>query len=324
MTAAPSPQNTTIACIGLGIMGHPMTMNLLNAGYRVLIHTRTKNRAVDLIERGAVWCDSPQAVIAAGSAGSVEPPLRAIFLNVPDTPDVEAVVHGEHGENGLLRGVAALSADAARPVIVDHSTISPTATVELGQQCAEHGIAWVDAPVSGGDVGAINGTLSIMVGGEEAAVAAVRPMLEVVGGSIVHLGPTGSGQLCKACNQIAVSCSLLGVCEAITLAQRAGLDPQKMIDVVAGGAGGSWQLANLGPRIVADDFAPGFKIDLMLKDLRLVLETAAAHGLTTAGTTAATQHFQSVQARAASATPSTEPVPGGQLGTQALALALRS
>jgi 3-hydroxyisobutyrate dehydrogenase len=249
------------AFIGLGIMGGPMAGHLLDAGVTLSVHTRTRSKAEPLLARGARWADSPRE--AAGQAD-------VVFLCLPDTPDVEAVVIGPGG-----------LAEAARPglIVVDHSTISPAATRRMAEALGGHGVAFLDAPVSGGDVGARNATLSIMVGGDGQAFATVMPLLTRVGKTITHCGPSGTGQLTKLVNQILVTVTNLAVCESLVFAKRNGLDLAKTIAAVGGGAAGSWQLANLGPRMVKGDFAPGFTIDLQQKDLRLVLEAAKAANL---------------------------------------------
>lgn len=282
--------------IGLGIMGAPMAANLIDAGYPMAVWNRTPRKCEALREQGAEVAGSPADVAVRGAS--------IIFINVTDTPDVERVLFGEDGISS-----------SAKPgtIIVDHSTISPDATRDFAVKLAEQGIALVDAPVSGGDSGAIAGTLSIMVGGDDAPVAKVMPMLNVVGKSVVHLGGPGLGQACKACNQIAVVNALLGVCEALALAKKTGLDMGKMIEVVSGGAGGSWQLANLGPKIASGDHDPGFMIDLVRKDLAIVLDTAERAGLPLAGTALTADYFQHVAEAG-----------GGKLGTQAMAKVLES
>ena len=243
------------AFIGLGIMGGPMAGHLLAAGYELHVHTRTKSKAEPLLAKGATWHDTPAEAAAAGSP--------FVFLCLPDTPDVERVVTGP---DGVLAG------KGRGGVIIDHSTISPAATRALAGRAAERGIKFLDAPVSGGDVGARNATLSIMVGGDEQAFQAALPLLQKMGKTITHCGPSGTGQLTKLVNQILVTGNLLAACEALTFAKRKGLDPEKTIAALSGGAAGSWQFANLGPRMVKGDFAPGFMIDLVVKDLRLVAE----------------------------------------------------
>ncbi|HEX8916813.1 MAG TPA: NAD(P)-dependent oxidoreductase [Humisphaera sp.] len=262
-----------LAFIGLGIMGLPMAGHLLGAGHAVAVHTRTKAKAQPLLDKGATWADSPAA--AARSAD-------VVFTCVPDTPDVEHVLLGPGGV-----------AESARPglVVVDHSTISPAATRTMAEALAAKGVTLLDAPVSGGDLGARNATLSIMVGGDAATFDRVRPLLAVMGKTITHCGAVGTGQLTKLVNQVLVTVTNLAVSEALTFATRAGLDPQKTIQAVAGGAAGSWQLQNLGPRMVAGDYAPGFMIKLQVKDLRLVAEAAAELGLNLPGLSHVTNLF---------------------------------
>lgn len=292
-----STDKPTLGYIGIGIMGEPMARNLMDAGYPMAVYNRTASKADALVAAGATRVDSPAEVARrVGSAG-------VVFLNVTDTPDVEHVLFTEG--TGVLHGAA------EGLVVVDHSTIAPLATQDFAKRLAERGVALIDAPVSGGDVGAQQGTLSIMCGGDEAAFDRVRAMLDVVGKSVVRLGGSGMGQACKACNQIAVVNALVGVCEAAALAKQVGLDVEKMIEVVGGGAGGSWQISNLGPKIAAGNHAPGFMVDLVLKDLGIVRQTAKRVGLPVAGTATAEGYFLSVAEAG-----------GGRLGTQAMARAL--
>ncbi len=237
-------------------MGLPMAGHLLAAGHPLTVHSRTKSKAADLLARGVKWADSPAA---AASAADV------VFICVPDTPDVQRVVIGENGIHA-----------AAHPglIVVDHSTISPSATRTMAAALAQKHAAFLDAPVSGGDVGARNATLSIMVGGDAGAFQKVQPLLGHMGKTILHCGPSGAGQLTKLVNQILVSITNLGVCEALSFAKRNGLDLEKTIAAVSAGAAKSWQLENLGPKMVRGDFAPGFMINLMQKDLRLVMQAA--------------------------------------------------
>lgn len=251
-----------VAFIGLGIMGGPMAGHLLAAGHAVTIHTRTKARAEPLLDRGATWVATPADAARAADV---------VFTCLPDTPDVEHVLLGP---GGVI--------EAARPglLVVDHSTISPAATRRMAGTLQARGVLLLDAPVSGGDLGARNATLSIMVGGDASAFDCVRPILQSMGKTITHCGPVGTGQLTKLVNQILVTVTSLAVAEALTFAAAAGLDAAKTILAVAGGAAGSWQLQNLGPKMVAGDFAPGFMIKLQAKDLRLVTESAEELGLT--------------------------------------------
>jgi 3-hydroxyisobutyrate dehydrogenase len=266
--------STRVAFIGLGIMGRPMAGHLLAAGYPLVVHSRSKNKADDLLTRGATWVDSPAAAAATADV---------VFICVTDTPDVEAVLLGD---NGAIR--------SARPglIVVDHSTISPAATRGFAEKLSAQGTVLLDAPVSGGDLGAKNATLSIMVGGAEDGFQRVLPLLQKMGKTITHCGASGAGQMTKLVNQILVSVTNLAVCEALTLATAGGLDAAKTITAVAGGAAGSWQLNNLGPKMIAGDFAPGFMIDLQHKDLRLVLEAAADAGLKLETTQRVTKLFE--------------------------------
>src|SRR4051812_9046249 len=225
-----------IAFIGLGIMGQPMAGHLLNAGRPLLVNSRTKGRSTELTNRGATWVDSPADAAAKADV---------VFICVPDTPDVEQVILGERGIiDAVKRGT----------IVVDHSTISPSATREFAKQLSEKGATLIDAPVSGGDVGAKNATLAIMVGGDESAFTAVHPLLQQMGKTITYCGPSGAGQLTKLVNQILVSITVMGVSEALIFAKKNGLDLDKTIAAVGGGAAASWQLANLGPKMVKNDF----------------------------------------------------------------------
>jgi 3-hydroxyisobutyrate dehydrogenase len=246
-----------LAFVGMGIMGLPMAGHLLAAGHAVTVYTRTKSKAQSILEKGAKWADS-----AAEAAREAD----VLFLCVTDTPDVRDVLLGE---GGVI--------EAAREglVVVDHSTISPTATREMSAEVGKTGVVMLDAPVSGGDVGARNATLSIMVGGPAETFASVEPLFRLMGKTITHCGESGAGQLTKLVNQILVTVTNLAVSEALVFAKNNGLDAQKTLAAVAGGAAGSWQLQNLGPRMLKGDFAPGFTIDLQQKDLRLVIEAAA-------------------------------------------------
>ena len=282
---------THVGYLGMGIMGSAMAANLLKAGLKVTVYNRTQSKCGPLEKAGATVASSPRDVVLAGA--------QVVFTNVTDSPDVEALLFGENGVTS--------AGDPGGLIIVDHSTISPIRTQEFARRLKESGAALLDAPVSGGDVGARNATLSISVGGNEAAFNRVLPVLQKVGRTITHVGPSGMGQVCKACNQIAVSVTLAGVCEAIAMAEKMGLDVKKMIQAVSGGAGGSWQMANLAPRIEAGDFAPGFMIDLMLKDLGIVDQAARDKGLELSATAAATAYFQKAQS-----------IGAGKLGTQAV------
>ncbi len=245
-----------VGFIGLGIMGAPMALRLLEGGSRLTVHSRSKSKASKLLGRGAQWAATP---------GKVAEQSDVVFICVTDTPDVDAVIRGAEG---------VLASARRGMVIVDHSTISPSAERQLADELAGRGAFLLDAPVSGGDVGAKNGTLSIMVGGDRGAFDRTEPLLKKMGTTITYCGQSGCGQLTKLVNQILVSVTNLAVCEALTFAKKYGLDLDKTIAALSAGAAGSWQLANLGPRMVAGDFRPGFTINLQQKDLRLVLSAA--------------------------------------------------
>ena len=279
-----------IGFIGLGIMGEPLARHLLHAGHQLHVHTRTAAKASALLEQGARWCADP---------AEVGRNCTLLITMVTDTPDVEAVLFGPQGAAETLPHGAC---------VIDLSTISPEATRTFAQNLAERGITLLDAPVTGGDVGAQNATLTIMVGGEREAFERVRPVLELLGKRIVHVGPSGSGQTLKACNQILCAVNMIGVCEALTLASRSGLDLDQAIETLSSGAGGSWALANLGPKIAATDHAPAFMIKLIQKDLRIVQAVARTLHIALPGTNLAQQLFHTVE---------DEP-DGGSLGTQAM------
>lgn len=268
-----------IGFIGLGIMGQGMVRNLLAAGHAVTVWNRTASKAQALAPAGATIARSPAEVASIH---------EIVMICVSDTPDVEEVVFGADGlASGLLP-------DA---LVVDHSTISPVATSDMAGRIAAAGGHWLDAPISGGSEGAAKGTLSIMVGGDEAQLARAMPYLKAVGSTITHVGPTGSGQLVKAVNQILVVVTQLGVSEALLLAQAGGLDLSRTIAAVEAGAAGSWMLSNRGPQMVERDWSPGFTIDLQQKDLRIVLDTADELGVPTIGTSIVFQLYRALQAR---------------------------
>ena len=244
----------TIGFIGVGVMGRPMVKNLLKAGYEVAVYSRTKAKLADfLAETGVQWCDTP-AACAAGR--------DAVITMVGYPQDVEQVYFGE---NGIL--------SAAKPgaYLIDMTTTDPALSVRIAEQGGARGLHVLDAPVSGGDTGAKNGTLSIMVGGEEADCKACLPLLEAMGKQIVYEGPAGAGQHTKMANQIAIAGTIAGVCEALAYAERAGLDPDKLLASISKGAAGSWQMENLMPKMVRADYAPGFFLKHFIKDMKIAL-----------------------------------------------------
>lgn len=267
-----------IAWIGTGIMGEPMALNLLRAGFAVTVHTRTRARADRLLTEGARWCDSPATASAEADI---------VISMVSDSPDVIAVYLGNNGVCAGLRKNA---------LCIDMSTISPTAARQVSEEISRRGGRFLDAPVSGGKTGAEAGSLVIMVGGAEQDVQRAKPVFDALSKKVVHGGPVGSGQLMKLANQILCGLNLLGVCEAMVFAQKVGLDPDTMLEAVSGGAAGSWALSNLGPRMLHRDFAPMFMVDLQQKDLRIVQEEAARCMLPLPGTALVAQLLSANQA----------------------------
>jgi 2-hydroxy-3-oxopropionate reductase len=251
-----------VGFVGLGIMGRPQALNLMKAGHAMAVWARRGESMQPLADAGATACASPSEAAALADV---------VFVMVSDTPDVEQVTFGP---KGIIEG--------ARPgtVVVDMSTISPVATRDMAKRLAEKGIEMLDAPVSGGEVGAINGTLSIMVGGKPEVFARIKPLFECMGKNIVHIGANGAGQVAKACNQIVAAVTLQAVSEGLTLARRNGVDPVKVRDALMGGFAYSKVLEVHGRRILERDFKPGFKAKLHRKDLKIVTDTAAHLGLT--------------------------------------------
>lgn len=267
-----------IGLIGTGIMGEPMARNLLKAGRAVAVYNRTRGRADRLVSEGAVFCATPAELAER---------CDVIISVVSDSPDVEAVYLGEQGViHGVRRGA----------LCIDMSTVSPEMERKVAAALRERGAGYLDAPVSGGKTGAEQGTLAIMVGGEAADLDRARPVLEILGKRIVHCGPLGCGQLTKLCNQIIVALNLLAVSEAVVFARKVGLDPKVMLEAVSGGAAGSWAVNNLGPRMLARDFAPMFMVDLQQKDLRITLGEAFEQQVPLPGTSLVHQLFVANQA----------------------------
>ncbi|MBN1191720.1 MAG: 2-hydroxy-3-oxopropionate reductase [Dehalococcoidales bacterium] len=278
-----------IGFIGLGIMGMPMARSLIRAGFELVVYNRTAAKAQRLAAEGAEQAGCIRDLAAA---------CPTVITMVPDTPDVESVMLGE---NGVL--------DSLKPgsVAIDMSTISPQATREMAGRFRDRGCHMLDAPVSGGEQGAINGTLSIMVGGDAGIFEDRRPVFEAMGKQIVHVGESGMGQTVKLMNQILVAGNLNAVVEALVFARSQGADLEKSIEAVKDGAAGSWQLANLGPRMIGRDFRPGFMIDLLQKDLKLAMETSESAKLPLPVTALVRQMLYSLQAAGE-----------GRNGTQAL------
>ncbi len=273
-----TPGETLVGFVGLGIMGAPMAQNLMKAGYKLKVYNRSdRPRVQEVIDAGAQRVSTP---------GEAATGCDVIITIVTDTPDVTDVIIGDDG---------VIHTAASGSTVIDMSTISPRVTQEIATQLAERGVRMLDAPVSGGDVGAINGTLSIMVGGKQDAFDHCLPVFEAMGKNVNLIGDHGAGQTTKACNQIAVAGANLAMAESLMLAAASGLDVQKVLDAISGGAAGSWQMSNLGPRIVKGDFAPGFMVRLQQKDLKLVLEAANDVKLAVPAVSLAHQYFNIVE-----------------------------
>lgn len=272
-----------IGFIGLGIMGAPQARNLLRAGFELTVATRTPGKAEKFAEENSSF----GKVRAVNTPAEVAATSEIIITMVTDSPDVVAVARGDQGIFATAK---------PNSIIIDMSTISPQVTRELAEEAKSKGLFWLDAPVSGGEKGAIEGTLTIMLGGDQSALERVRPVLEAMGKRITHLGPAGNGQATKLCNQIMVAGNLLAVCETLTFAKKAGLDLNTVHQALTGGAANSWALEILGKKMIDRDFKPAFMVKLQQKDLRLVME-AAEEILTPLPTTAlAHQMFAAVEA----------------------------
>lgn len=257
--------NSTIGFIGLGVMGKSMARNLVKAGYEVVAYTRTKEKALDILDDGVVWIESPEAITEKADI---------IITMVGYPSDVEQIYLGEKG-----------IVHTARPgsFLIDMTTSTPTLAKKIYNESKKKGIYSVDAPVSGGDIGAREGKLSIMVGGDHEVCEALQPIFQVLGSNIVYQGNAGAGQHTKMCNQIAIASNMLGVCEAVVYAEKAGLDPTTVLKSISSGAAGSWSLSNLAPRIIGGDFSPGFYIKHFIKDMTIALNEAEQMGMLTPG-----------------------------------------
>ena len=284
-----------ISWIGTGVMGRSMCGHLLAGGARVAVFTRTREKAQPLLDRGAVWADSPRAAAEQGDV---------VFTMLGFPADVRSVYFSD---DGLLAGV--------RPnaVLVDMTTTEPSLALDIAQAAAERGAAALDAPVSGGDVGAQNATLAIMVGGDMSALDRVRPLLEAMGRTIVHEGPPGTGQHTKMCNQIVIAGTMIGVCESLLYGARAGLDLNTMLQSIRGGAAGCWTLENLAPRVLKGNFDPGFMVDHFIKDMGIALDEAARMRLALPGLALVRQLYLATAAQG-----------HARSGTHALYLALKN
>ena len=251
----------TIGYIGLGLMGKSIARNICKAGFPLVVHNRSRGAVDELVAEGAK---------AAGSPAEVAAQVDVVFTNLPDTPDVEKVVLGE---KGILAGAK------AGLIWVDNSTISPAAARSLAGQLAGQGVLCLDAPVSGGDIGARNGTLAIMVGGPAEAVEKIRPVFQAMGKVVTHVGEAGAGQVAKAANQIMVAAQMVAMGELLIFSQKAGVDPQKVVEAIKGGAAQCWTLDVKPARLFSGNRAPGFKAHMQAKDLNIILESAREYGI---------------------------------------------
>ena len=282
-----------VAWIGLGVMGGPMARHLLDAGHEVRVYTRTRTKALDLENGGAAWASSPaEAARGADVVGTM--------VGFPS--DVEEVILGP---DGVLAGMK------PGATLIDFTTSSPALARRIAETAAARGVGALDAPVSGGDVGARNAALSIMVGGARDVFDCALPVLETLGKTVVYQGPAGSGQHTKMVNQVLIAGTMIGVCEALLYARRAGLDPETVLQSVSGGAAASWSLSNLAPRILRDDLAPGFYVEHFIKDMGIALEESRRLDLKLPGLELAHQLYNRLAA-----------LGGARQGTQALIRAL--
>ena len=287
------PTATRIGWIGTGVMGSSMCGHVLAAGYRVILHSRTKAKAQPLVDRGATWAENPRTVAAQSDM---------LFTMVGFPQDVRTVYFGE---TGILAGAR------SGTVLVDMTTTDPTLSREIAEHAMAKGLSAIDAPVSGGDVGARNATLSIMVGGDHRVVQAVVPLFELLGKKIVHQGGPGTGQQAKLCNQIVIAGTMIGVCESLIYGYKAGLDLNRMLDSIRGGAAACWTLDHLATRILQRNFEPGFFVEHFVKDMGLALEESKRMGLVLPGLTLVHQLYHRVM-----------DLGHGRSGTHALILAL--
>nr|WP_231598374.1 NAD(P)-dependent oxidoreductase [Crateriforma conspicua] len=290
------PGKTRIGWIGTGVMGASMCGHLIDAGFSATVCNRTRSKAEALIKRGATWADSPRAVAETSDV---------IFTIVGFPHDVRSVILDE--DTGVLAGCESGN------IIVDMTTSQPSLAVEIAEAAAKRDVLALDAPVSGGDKGAKEGTLSIMIGGDAGAVAALQPCWDAMGKTVVQQGDAGSGQHTKMVNQILISTGMIGVCEALIYGHRAGLDLPTVLKSVGSGAAGSWSLSNLGPRIIDNNFDPGFFVEHFIKDMGIALAESRRMGLSMPGLALAQQLYQAVAAQG-----------HAKDGTHALALALSS
>lgn len=263
-----------VGYIGLGLMGKSIARNILKAGFPLVVHNRSRAAVDELVAEGASAAHSPQEVAAQ---------VDVVFTNLPDTPDVEKVVLGE---NGIIEGAR----DGL--IFVDNSTITPASARTIAQKLAKKNVFALDAPVSGGDIGARDGTLTIMVGGDASALEKVMPVFKAMGRTVTHVGEAGAGQVAKAANQIMVAAQMVAMGELLVFSKKAGVDPRKVVEAIKGGAAQCWTLDVKPPRLFAGNRNPGFKAHMQLKDLKIVLETAKEYDIPVSSTAENAKLFQ--------------------------------
>ncbi|MFD3447922.1 NAD(P)-dependent oxidoreductase [Microbacteriaceae bacterium 4G12] len=263
-----------IGFIGTGVMGKSMVRHLLQGGYTVYVYNRTKEKAADLLAEGALWGDSPVEIASK---------VDVVMTMVGYPYDVEEIYLQE---NGMLHHAK------EGTIFIDFTTSTPTLAKRIDEEAQKRGMYSLDAPVSGGDIGAKEARLAIMVGGDEQVFEACKPLLELLGTNIIRQGPAGSGQHTKMCNQIAIASNMIGVCEAIAYAEKAGLSPEKVLESISTGAAGSWSLSNLAPRMIRGNFEPGFYIKHFIKDMKIALEEASLMNLDVPGLELAKQMYE--------------------------------
>ncbi len=288
-----APGKTRLGWIGTGVMGRSMAAHLIDAGFSMTVYSRTRAKAESLLDKGAAWADSPASVAGVSDV---------VFAIVGFPQDVREVFLGEAG---------ALQGSSPGTILVDMTTSQPSLAMEIYQRAKERDVAAVDAPVSGGDVGAREARLSIMIGGDRAVVEALQPCWQAMGKTIVYQGGPGSGQHTKMVNQTLIATNMIGVCEALLYAYRAGLNLETVMQSVASGAAGSWSLSNLGPRIIANNFDPGFFVEHFIKDMGIALQEAHQMNLSLPGLALAHELYTALKAQG-----------HGRDGTHALQLAL--
>ena len=267
-----------VGYIGLGLMGKPMAINILNAGFEIMVHNRSRGKVDELVRLGAKEGHSPKEVAEFADI---------VFTNLPDSPDVELVVLGKEG---IIEGAH------TGMIYIDNSTIKPATARLISEVLLEKGVMCLDAPVSGGDIGAQNGTLTIMVGGDEKALQKAMPVLEVIGKNITHVGESGAGQVTKACNQIMVAAQMTAMAELLIFAKKAGVDPKKVVQAIKAGAAQCWSLDVKPPRLFDGNREPGFKAYMQAKDLGIVMDTAREYGIPLPAAAINTQLFDAMLA----------------------------